>query len=246
VHYYGDLYVSDFVTLKFYNKNKYKLTYHKMPVRQKGFEDAKKKKERITGVNTEKLDNNISRAKNKVFEYSFCNEFEYFVTLTIDAKKYSRDDLKTYYKDFGKFLNNYNSYNKTKVQYIFIPERHKDGNWHMHGLVKGILPKHLEVNEHGYLDWFHYRNKFGYISLDPIRNQEACSKYITKYVNKNLADSIKEVNAHMYYVSKGLNKAVEVKRGTLSDNSIPFDFENDYVKIKWFKNEETAISSFID
>lgn len=245
MHYYGDLYVSDFVTLKRYNQNKYKLTYHKMPVRQKGFEDDIKR-DRIVGVNTEKLDNNISRAKNKVFEYSFCNEFDYFVTLTIDPKKYSRDDLKTYYSDFRLFLKNYNRNHKTKVSYIFIPERHQDGNWHMHGLVKGILPKHLTVNEHGYLDWFHYRDRFGWISLDPIRNQEACSKYITKYVNKNLADSIKEVNAHMYYCSKGLNTAVEIKRGTLSDNSIPFDFENDYVKIMWLKKANEVEFSSID
>jgi hypothetical protein len=50
----------------------------------------------------------------------------------------------------------------------------------------------------------------------------------------------------MYYVSKGLNKAVEVKRGTLSDNSIPFEFENDYVKIKWLKTDEIALSTVID
>ena len=48
--------------------------------------------------------------------------------------------------------------------------------------------------------------------MDKIKNQEACCKYITKYVNKDLSDSIKELNAHMYYVSKGLNKAVEIKK----------------------------------
>lgn len=218
-----------------------------MPVRQKGFEIQNGKKlKRITGVNTEKLENNIIRAKSKVFEYSICNEFKYFVTLTIDPKKYDRDNLKLYYQDFRKMLIKYNRKYNTKVEYIFIPEKHEDGKWHMHGLIKDLLEDHLTVNEHGYLDWKEYRDNFGWISIAPIRNQEACSKYITKYVNKSLATSIKEINAHMYYVSQGLNVAQEIKKGLLSDNNITFNYENEFVKIKWIENIHDALSTICD
>jgi hypothetical protein len=233
------LYKSDYVSVKKYNNEMYKLTYFKTPVRQNGFDI---KQERVTGVNTQKLDNNISRAKSRVFEYALCNEFEYFVTLTINKNKYDRNDLKTYYNDFRVFLKNYSRNHKTKVEYVFIPEKHKDGAWHMHGLIKGIPKKHLMLNEHGYLDWFHYRDRFGYISLDPIRSQEDISKYITKYINKELSRTIEGLNQHMYYASKGLNTAVEIKKGTLWSDSIPYDFENDYVKIKWLKNDEIISS----
>lgn len=81
--------------------------------------------------------------------------------------------------------------------------------------------------------------------MDKIRNQEAVCKYITKYVNKDLADSIKDLNAHMYYCSQGLNGASEIKRGTLSDHSIPFEFENDHVMIKWISNPDSIMSSII-
>ena len=35
--------------------------------------------------------------------------------------------------------------------------------------------------------------------------------------------------------------SVEIKRGTLSANSIPFDFENDYVKTKWLHDKASAL-----
>lgn len=233
--YYGSLKVSDFVSLKKYNDNVYKLTYFKTPIRQKGFEINEK---RVVGVNDVKLENNISRAKNKVMEYGLCNEFKYFITLTIDPKKYDRYDLRTYYKDFTQFLRNYNRLYNTKVEYVLVPEQHKDGAWHMHGLVKGILEKHLVKNEHGYLDWLHYRKKFGWVSLDPIRDLGAVSKYITKYIKKSMDTSVERLNAHLYYNSKGLKVATEIKRGTLLADSIPYyDFENDYVKIRWYNSD---------
>ena len=228
-------YERDIAILKKYGK-KFKLSLCKS-VRRKGFEIENRN---IRGFNQSKLENNISRAKSKIFEYAYCNEFEYFITLTINPLKYDRFNLAAYYKDLSQWLQNYKKNYKTSIKYVFIPEMHKDGAWHMHGLITGILPEHIVCNEHGYYDWPNYRNKFGYISMDKIRNQEACAKYITKYVNKDLEDSIKDLNAHMYYCSKGLKKAVEVKRGTLSANSIPFDFENDYVKTKWFNDDSIA------
>ena len=44
-------------------------------------------------VSDVKLSNNISRAKSKVFEYAYCNHWDYFITLTISPDKYDRYDL---------------------------------------------------------------------------------------------------------------------------------------------------------
>ena len=59
-------------------------------------------------VNSEKLSNNVARAKTKINELALCNPWSWFVTLTIDKDKYDRYDLKTYYKHFSQFLNNLN------------------------------------------------------------------------------------------------------------------------------------------
>jgi hypothetical protein len=233
--------------------NRYKLTLLRS-VRRKGFEIEEKQ---CRGVNDSKLENNLSRAKGKVFEYAMCNDWDYFVTLTINKQFYDRYDLKGYYKDFGRFVTNYNRNHKTKIDYVLIPEMHEDGAWHLHGLIKGILESHLsaiddlpripiKLKGQGYMYWEQYHKKFGFISLGRIKDRNKVSGYITKYINKDMDSSIKELNAKTYYNSKGLNVSEEIKRGTLSANSIPFDFENDYVKIKWFDSEASAKASVID
>lgn len=230
----GSLYLVNVAILKRFNDNYYKLSVCRS-LRVKGVEVERERAKR--GINSSKLENNISRAKSKVKEYALCNDFKYFVTLTIDKEKYNRYDLKKYYKDLGKFLNNYGTNHNTKVQYLLIPEEHEDGAWHMHGLITGILDKHLIENDNAYMEWVQYAKKFGYMSLGIIKDQDKVSSYITKYITKNLSKSINELNAHMYYCSKGLKVAEEIKRGTLSANNIPYDFENDYVKIKVFDND---------
>lgn len=173
----------------------------------------------------EKLANNISRAKSLIFEYAFCNQWDYFITLTISPDKYDRYNLAAYVKDLGKFLNNYNTNHHSKIQYILIPEQHEDGAWHMHGLISGILPKHLIINEHGYLDWPMYANKFGFCSLDTLHNHEAVSKYITKYVTKELLS--RDYGQRTYYCSKGLQRAELLFRiPNVEDNIIDWEFEH--------------------
>jgi hypothetical protein len=231
----GKLFENDVCIIKKYGNRGYKITLcHRL--RKKGFEVELTER---SAVNAKKLDNNISRARNKIFEYAYCNEWDYFVTLTIDKDKYDRSDLKTYYKDFSQFLRDCRKKYNSDIQYLFIPELHADGvSWHMHGFLKGLSSDALSINSNGYLDWFDYRKKFGYISMDKIRNTEACAKYITKYVSKKLSDCVTELNAKMYYCSRGLQEAEEIKRGFLKCELKNPDFENDYCKIKWVSDVE--------
>lgn len=242
--------MSDYCTLKQYGKL-YKLTYFKVPIRQRGFELTHHSIK--CSVNEEKLSCNLSRAKSRVYEYALCNDFEYFVTLTINKEKYDRYDLKKYYKDLGLFIKNYGRLHHTKVSYLLIPEQHLNGAWHMHGLVSGIpesellkfslednIPsriKELIRDGRTIYNWQQYASKFGWVTLEKVKSKERVSRYITKYINKALETTIKELGAHAYYCSQGLKKSVEVKRGPLSANNVPFQFENDYVKIKWFNND---------
>lgn len=183
-------------------------------------------------VNSEKLDNNISRARNKVLEYALSNKWDYFVTLTINSDKYDRTNLELYYNDFSKFLRNLKNYNKIDVKYLLIPELHSDKkSWHLHGLIKGLPPEELSKNKNQYLDWQRYREKFGYISLGNIISNERVASYITKYITKHLSDRIKDLNAHLYYCSKGLKVARVIKKGTSALLTDPPNYENDFVKI---------------
>lgn len=95
--------------------------------------------------NDEKLSNNICRARNKILEYVLCNDFVFFVTLTLDPEKYDREDLKKFSHDFSIFIRDYNKRKNADIKYLFIPERHEDGCWHMHGFIMGLPYDRLEL-----------------------------------------------------------------------------------------------------
>lgn len=227
-------FIQDYYNIKKYNNDMYKLTYCKMPIKRAGFEEDKKHK-LTRDKNDFKLENSIVRARTKVFEYAICNNFDYFITLTINKEKLDRYDLKEYIKRLGQFIRNYRRNHETNIQYLLVPEKHIDGAWHMHGLIKGIPEKHLSKNEHGYLDWENYKKSFGWCSIDKVRSREAVSKYITKYIRKSFDSDrgITKKESKLYYVTRGLKLPEKIKEGTLNTyhiDKIPFEFENDYVK----------------
>lgn len=242
--------------------DKYKVIWNKS-VRKKGFEKIKPKKDTDCLIRNPfdgslceecddflfcdskgKLDNNISRAKSMIFEYAYCNKWDYFITLTIDKEKYNRYDLKNYQKDLGKWISNYHTNHGSKICYVLIPEQHEDGAWHMHGLISGVLSKHLEVNEHGYMDFPMYRKKFGYCSLECIRDHEAVSKYITKYVTKELMTA--EFGQRSYYCSKGLERAKLIMRFTeVLPDSFDWEFEHQDGFCKSFMTDNLDFLDYI-
>jgi hypothetical protein len=196
-------------------------------------------------VNDEKLKNNISRAKSTVLELALCNPWEYFVTLTLDQKKYDRYNLDKYIKDLGQFIRDQRKKYNTDIKYLLIPEQHKDGAWHIHGFLHGLTDKMLRVNAYGYMDWLDYSKKFGYCSIDKIKHKVKASAYITKYISKDFDRGIKKLNAKMYYSSKGLKKAEKIKEGLLNGQLSNPDYVGEYATVKWFDDAESALK-YID
>lgn len=200
-------------------------------------------------VNCEKLSNNIVRARSKVREYGLCNNWDYFVTLTLDASKRDRYDLPAFWKAFSQFIRDYRKRYGISVHYLFIPEQHKDGAWHAHGFLYGLSAEHLRpftlqeklpaylrayLRQNGVLyDWPQYRDRFGFITLEPIRDKQRAVSYITKYITKDLEYSVDRLGAHLYYASRGLHKAEEIKRGQLVQD-VSIDYANEHCSITWF------------
>lgn len=214
-------------------------------VRKKGLEDNRQRAEKNAEeiVNYVKLEASTSRANRVVKEYALCNEWDWFVTLTLDKAKFDRYDLNAYHKAFGQFLHNYNRRcgEGEKVRYILIPEMHKDGAWHMHGLIKGIRSRDLAPNDNGYLEWLQYTDRFGYMSLGAIRDRQKVANYITKYITKDLSNSVKEYGAHLYYHSRGLAVGTELYRGHDVNVSCDWDYErpDGFCKVKWFDDTDS-------
>lgn len=211
-------------------------------------------------VNDVKLENNIKRAITKIYEYAFCNEWDYFVTLTINKNRYDRYDLKKYRIALTEKIKYYNRHHPEKIKYLLVPEKHRLGGWHLHGLIKGIpadelmqltdemrLPNKIRIllkRGHKLYKWQMYEQNFGWNIIEPIRSHSAVSKYITKYIKKQIAASVTELNERLYYVSKGMEKAVEIKRGSMFGAIDPEAWKNDYVAIKWY--DKQSISDVLD
>lgn len=235
-------------------------------LRTSGIEDENEVRAVKGSVNDSKLEQNIIRTKNQIFELAFCNPWDYFFTATLDPKKYDRTNLDKFREDLKNCIKYYNKKYNLHIKYLLIPEKHADGkSYHMHGFLYGLSVSHLKQFKIGdkmgkslaekvkngdvVYNWEHYQDKFGFCDLEPIRNPEAVSKYITKYINKNLYDSVTELNKRKFYSSLGLKKAVQIKKGTMLADIAP-TYTNDYCSVAWLDYSEELLNelqqSFID
>lgn len=230
--------MSGYCTVKQYGNEAKKLVFFKYCWKPKDTGKPHK-------INDVKLEENLRRASGKLKELVLCNPFDMFMTITL-AK--DRNNLAKWKKSLNDWLTYYNKKHNTKIKYLLVPELHSDmENWHMHGFLMGLPIDHTtpfiegvhpqKLIDADYMNWQAYQNKFGFVSLGIIRNKSAAANYMTKYIKKQLAThGVKELNKHTYYHSKGLETAVTIAKGTLRGSNAPFDYENDYVGVKWYLN----------
>ncbi|MGL5436845.1 MAG: rolling circle replication-associated protein [Lachnospiraceae bacterium] len=132
----------------------------------------------------------VNRARRKVFDLASCNEWEYFVTLTLDPEKIDRYDYKAAVGRLNRWLDN--RVRQKGLKYLGVPEYHKDKAIHFHFLTKGgdFKLKNSGLKSKGrivynVLDW-----PIGWstaVVCDKNRNRLAgyISKYITKQTKEN-------------------------------------------------------------
>lgn len=241
-------YISNVGILKKFSEKNYKLTVC-FSLRNGGYEEEKKFVAKGSAGNVEKLEESIIRAKSRIVEISLCNPWDYFVTLTLNKEKFDRYNLKGYVKALGKFLNNYNErklHGKEPIRYLLIPEQHEDGAWHLHGFIQGLPESHLCRNNNGYWDWQAYSEKFGFMSLDYIKDKEKCANYILKYISKGFEENNIGLESHLYYCSKGLKRAEVIYKDVVTKPTTEAEgfYKNDYVAIKNFENIEQPLEFF--
>lgn len=166
-----------------------------------------------------KLNEAFCRAKSMVLQYALCNPWEFFFTGTLDETKFDRHDLDAYQRKLSQFIRDKRKEYGTQVQYLLIPEQHKDGAWHIHGMLSGLPgsvlrrfrpPEPRKLVNSEYLNWPDYQEKFGFCSLGPIKHPVATAFYITKYVSKELSQRGGDLGKHLYFHSRPLQKAEHV------------------------------------
>lgn len=207
-----------------YNGNNFRIVKVKS-CRNSGFEELKKRNAFID-VNSEEVKRcSLSRTKRNIRELALCNDFEYFATFTVNSEKCDRYSLNDVQDKIKKVLHKIKRKNKD-FAFLIITEKHKDGAFHFHGLIKGITD--LYINNNGYLSSMIFDNELGFNSFSKIKDYTKCCNYITKYITK---DCIKNSHNQIYISSRGLKKATKEEF-----NNIDFtpSFTNEYVSIKDF------------
>lgn len=84
---------------------------------------------------------NIARSKRRaraaVSDLAMCNDFKYFVTLTLDEKAIDRYDMKAITKRLNTWLDN--RVRRDGLKYVLVAEHHKDKAVHFHGFFNDAL-----------------------------------------------------------------------------------------------------------
>lgn len=160
----------------------------------------------------------LRRSMQSIYEIARSNSFDYFATFTF-SQSY-RYDYDTCKEKFVKWLKNFKARKCSNIEWLCVPEQHKDGAWHFHAMIKGDMSEYLVAGVHvGRYIIPSYR--FGINEVEPIRDSNRCASYITKYITKELALCLK--NKRRYFYSAGLKKPVS-KEFYLADDADIYDF----------------------
>lgn len=216
-----------------YNDNNCRIVLNKY-CRQKGFEELKNNNY-IPQEDSEEVQRvSLSRSRRRIREIALSNNFEYFATITVNEKNCDRFSLTKCQENLRKRLHKLKRRNKN-FAFLFITEKHKNGAFHFHGLVRGL---DLYVNKNGY-----YSNtifdEIGFNSFSKIKDYTKCCNYICKYISK---DCVKNEQNQIYFCSRGLKKPIKYNIKPIDLN---WNYENDFVKIKDFNINDLSQEDLI-
>lgn len=222
-----------------YSDDLFRVVYFKSGLAVKGYEDDDSGYKRSSPPGGgDRLDNNLIRAKSRVRELALCNDFDWFVTFTLDGSKHDRYDLAAFKKEMAQFIRNQRRLKGGEWRYLLIPEQHQDGAWHMHGLMGGLPDGVVRTNANGYAELVPMAKKFGFTSLSAVKDKRRVASYITKYLTKDFGAG-SEKNKHLFFSSQGLKGKELVSEGALCGD-FHFDYENDWICSRWLTEKETA------
>lgn len=170
--------------------------------------NKKTKEERTTESIIHSEQTSLTRTKQKIYEYAFANDWTngLFFTITFNPELVDSFNYDECYKRVYQFLKNVKRQNP-EFKYIFVPELHKSGRIHFHGI--GTNCDKLELKDSGktkkgkkIYNISSRTFKYGFTTVSKIEDTEKVSNYITKYITKELISATK--GKHRYLYSKNL------------------------------------------
>lgn len=173
------------------------------------FDFSKTKEVKTFSSQSDNEQRSFNRSKQKVFEYARCVPWEWFVTFTFAPDTIDRYDFSACSSVIRKWLNNQRR-NAPELKYLIVPEHHKDGAYHFHGLLADVGLMKFVDSEHktrakepiyNMTKW-----SYGFTTATKVNNIHSVSKYIGKYITKDLCCLTK--GKQRYFVSSNLPKPI--------------------------------------
>jgi hypothetical protein len=200
-------------------------------------------------INTEKTSNetaeerSIRRSQQIVRDYIMCNHFDVFATITIAV---DRQNIELSKNKLNIWLKNQRDRNG-KFSYVIVPEYHKDGALHFHGVFKNYTGRikrskssktgrPLTSNKKPVYEFEEYKSGFTKVQYigNTSEDHSRVGNYIRKYITK---DMVSIFGKKRYWTSQGLKKPIKEYNPTWFKDLIPdYTYENEYGKIYTFTN----------
>lgn len=158
-----------------------------------------------------KLDNlsrSFRRTRSALYMYARQCVWEYFITLTYSPDKIeNRYDFSLCMKKVHYWIDNCRRRKANELLFLLVPEQHKDGAWHVHGLLcntTGLTFTDSGKRYDGKIvynldDW-----KLGFSTATKVTDTYKVSNYITKDITKDLCAITP--GKQRYFVSKSILK----------------------------------------
>lgn len=154
------------------------------------------------------LYSSFNRTRSALYMYARQCKWEYFITLTYSPDMIeNRYDFSLCMKKCSRWIRNCQNRKANDLLYLLVPEQHKDGAWHIHGLLcntTGLTFTDSGKRFDGKIvynldDW-----KLGFSTATKVTDTYKVSSYITKYITKDLCAVTP--GKHRYFVSKTIPK----------------------------------------
>jgi hypothetical protein len=147
-----------------------------------------------------------ARARKQLFELCACNDFDLFFTLTLDKERIDRYDYKEAVKKLSQWFDN--RVRRRGLRYVAVPEYHKDGAIHFHGLCNSEACRLVDSGRkdkghavYNLSDW-----NLGFTTAIKLYGERnAAAHYVAKYVTKSTACGT--IGGRYYFHGGDLQKA---------------------------------------
>lgn len=160
------------------------------------------------GQNINKIRASITNLRNIINNNFFGGANELWITLTFgDFKVYNPNELCSIFEKFMKRLRY--KFSENKIDYIYVPEPHEKGDWHIHLLLKSDKPLYIENSLLSDI-W-----GYGFVKVNRLKDIDNIGAYVSSYlINIKDGDNTKKgarlylypVGHQLYRYSKGIIK----------------------------------------